>query len=240
MDVRQLLKQNFDKALEMPTKYRINHASDLVDPVFADYVALRLAVYHHFDYHPRRRVNKEAFEYMLESACNLSGTPARLNHKRGGDKPDIYLDFRNRLADPYSLKTESEDNFRDKVFIPKLRHCNWIKDAKDVDELWDRMQEKIVRHAQSYAGIFILRSYPRSDSEMQYDLIEIPGGFFQAALTKAKKEDIRPAGKGYRLDIEENGSRLMQLHFDPTGPRVQVDHLSIDRCLVHAFWVIPL
>ena len=52
----------------------------------------------------------------------------------------------------------------------------WIRECKSLEDFANGITNRVVVHLQKYQRILMLRAYDLSESEIKYDLIEIPHG----------------------------------------------------------------
>lgn len=210
-------------------QYEFERASDsdvVTDAVLASFGDRLLS--HHAG--SRQALSKDRFEFAFESVLNAAGIHAQLVKSRTNRGHDI-----NICGIPVSLKTEAAANIKDNL----IHISKWMELGRGNWEL-NLLLDLFLEHMQSYDRIFTLRRLTNVETNIRYELVEIPKGLLLEAETceleicTKSKQNPQP-GYGYVRDTA--GHLKYALYFDGgTERKLQIKHLRKDLCKVHAHW----
>jgi hypothetical protein len=89
----------------------------------------------------------------------------------------------------------------------------------------------------------LLRTLSKAPADWEYELVEIPKKLLELAkdgrleMMRGSTQMPKP---GYCHVLNAAGELLFQLYFDGGGERkLQIKHISISNCIVHAQWKFP-
>jgi hypothetical protein len=237
--VRQLNPVQIALLLEMANamtrkiKEDINPNSNILTPEFTANFSNRLLMHHATH---EEKLSKKAFEYAFASASMSAGKPAQIVSSSTNPGADVLVD---RVA--FSLKTEASAKLkRDQITISKLMEARWIRDCKNSTDFARGTATRVVGHLQKYQRILMLRAYDVSESEIKYDLVEIPHSLLlQIGNLTADDFTDRTQSGGSRADVYVSGSKAFTLRLDGSVEKVMILGLDLRMCLVHGSWTIP-
>ena len=112
----------------------------------------------------RQALSKDRFEFAFEAALNAAGIPAQLVKSRTNRGHDI-----NIRGVPVSLKTEAAASINDDL----IHVSKWMELGKGEWKL-PLLRDLFLEHMQSYERIFTLRCLKEADTQIRYELVEIP------------------------------------------------------------------
>jgi restriction endonuclease SmaI-like protein len=226
------------RALSRPRIITRKADSDFASEDFASRFADVLIAHHSAAKDP---FSKEKFENELIGV--LSKTGHKAEKVPGQTARDISVDRHG-----WSLKTQADTGIEEtEIHISKFMELGkgqWVTE-EDLPGLRDAM----LHHMESYDRIFVLRCFIRSSrfslpDRVKYELVEIPKDLLKKVTTgkfrmvEKSKQNPKP---GYCTVTDENGDILFHLYFDGgTERKLQVTHLRMDACVVHATWDLEL
>jgi hypothetical protein len=221
------------RAMTRKIQEDINEQSDLLVPGFATNFSNRLLIHHatHVE-----KFSKKAFEYAFASASTSAGRTAEIISISTNPGADVLV---NGIA--FSLKTEASAGLRkDKITISKLMEARWIRECRTLEDFAYGITTRVMMHLQKYQRILMLRAYDVSESEIKYDLIEIPLSLLlQIGNLTANDFTTRTAGGGSRADVYVSGRKAFTVRLDGSVEKVTISGLVIDLCFHHGSWRIP-
>ncbi len=237
--IRELNPVQITLLLEMARAMRreiqedINEQSDVLVPEFATNFSNRLLIHHATH---AEKFSKKAFEYAFASASTSAGRTAQIISSATNPGKDVIV---NGVA--FSLKTEASAGLRrDKITISKLMEARWIRDCRSSEDFANGITNRVVVHLQKYQRILMLRAYDVSESELKYDLIEIPHSLLlQIGNLTANDFTTRTAGGGSRADVYISGRKAFTMRLDGSVEKVTISGLATDMCFYHGSWIIP-
>ncbi len=231
--VQKTLLLEMAKAMTRKIEEDINQSSDILVPEFATNFSNRLLIHHATH---AEKFGKKAFEYAFASASTSVGKTANIVSRSNNPGADVVVD-----GVAFSLKTEASAGLkRDKITISKLMEARWIRDCKTPEDFANRVKNRVAVHSQQYQRILILRAYDVSQSEVKYDLIEIPRSLLlEIGNLTAHDFSNRTAGGGSRADVYVSGRKAFTLRLDGSVEKVAVSGLATDICFYHGSWMIP-
>lgn len=179
---------------------------------------------------------KKSFEYAFYGASRAAGRNATIVSDPTNPGRDVEVD-----GTSFSLKTEAARSMNPtKIKISKLMEDRWIRDCHTKADFARETSRRVTQHLQEYEHILVLRAFDR-DTEVQYDLVEIPRNLLLLVHKVAAKDFTRRrrTSGGSTAEIKVSGQRAFSLRLDGSVEKVTVDGLLIALCVFHASWTIP-
>ncbi|WP_276853557.1 hypothetical protein, partial [Enterobacter oligotrophicus] len=206
--------------------YNKGFFNDVFIDIFGDKI-----ITHHFN--SNRPLTKTLFEHSFNDSLLESGIKANLAESRTNPGHDITIGGIRA-----SLKTEAAKNIN-----PRFIHLSkWMELGKGEWRL-DLLLNRFLAHLENYEKIFTLRYFQISPENFKYQLVEIPKDLLLEArsaslvIMEGSKQTPKP-GYGY---VDSKGIRKFSLYFDGgTERKLQIKHLNIDLCIIHAEWSYSL
>lgn len=222
------------KQFNRPYDFRFDPASDIISECVVQEIGDALRLHHCFS---KESFSKDKFEYLMERAAKLCGIEAELAPK-GNPGHDLTI-----KGTRFSLKTQADKSIRRQtVHISKFMELGkgtW----SDKDEDLIGLRNQFFAHMSSYERVLVLRNLSKAPADWEYELIEIPKQLL--ALAERGRLEMRHGSSqmpkpGYCHVTNEEGELLFQLYFDGGGERkLQIKHINIRSCFVHARWRFP-
>lgn len=181
-----------------------------------------------------RPLTKTLFEHAFNDALIESGSESILAESRTNPGHDITI---NGIR--ASLKTEAAKNIKDKF----IHVSKWMELGKGEWILQDLL-DRFISHLKNYEKIFTLRFISITGNKFKYQLVEIPKAlllestFAKLEIMENSKQTPKP---GYGYVTDSNGIEKFSLYFDGgTERKLQIKHLRIELCVIHAEWIYTL
>jgi Type II site-specific deoxyribonuclease len=231
--VQIMLLLEMARAMITEINQYINQSSDLLTSEFATNFSNRLVIHHATH---AEKFGKKAFEYAFASASMSAGRTTTIVSSQTNPGTDVLVD-----GVAFSLKTEASAGLKvDKITISKLMEARWIRDCKTSADFASEVGTRIVGHLQQYQRILILRAYDVSQSEVRYDLVEIPRNLL-LQISKLNADDFtdQTLSGGSRANVYVGGRKAFVLRLDGSVEKVTISGLATDMCLDHGSWIIP-
>lgn len=222
------------RAMTVEIEEYVNKNSDIISFEFATNFSNRLLIHHatHTD-----KFGKKAFEYAFVNASIATGRTAQVISSSTNPGTDVVVDRIN-----FSLKTEASARInRKKITISKLMEARWIRDCNTREDFANGVTNRVVSHLQQYQRILILRAYSVSESQIKYELIEIPHSLLLGIRNLTANDfTTRTANGSCRASVYIGKNKAFTLSLDGSVEKVTILGLDIDLCLYHASWIIPI
>lgn len=220
-------------AMSRGVEERIESASDIVSAEFNVNFSNRLIIHHatHDEV-----FKKKSFEYAFCGASRAAGRSATIVSNPTNPGTDVIVD-----GTSFSLKTEAARSINpNKIKISKLMEARWIRDCKTKADFARETSRRVTQHLQEYERILVLRAFDR-DTEVQYDLVEIPRDLLLLVRELVAKDFTRrrQTSGGSSAKITVAGQRAFSLRLDGSVEKVMIEGLSITLCVSHGTWIIP-
>ena len=222
--------------LDLPVNFT-HTDNDLISYSTAESLGRRLALFHFLTGQP---LTKKAFEYQLANALTESGVEAIVAESGTIAGADLLLQGGGvRL----SLKTEGAKNTsRTSVTVSKLMEARWIRDCDDEQAFYRGLETRLVPHLEAYDRVLNLRSFPiPQTNDVYYELLELP--LKKILLIKNREKvtfsEVNTSG-GITATVCDEEGPVCKFTCDGSVEKITLRGLSVERCLKHATWTIPL
>lgn len=222
------------KQFNRPHDFNSNPDSDIISECMMQEIGDALRLHHCFS---KESFSKDKFEYLMERAAKICDIDAELARK-GNPGHDITI-----TGTRFSLKTQADKSIRRQtVHISKFMELGRGAWSDDDDDLIG-LRDQFFAHMRSYERILVLRTLSKAPADWEYELREIPKRLLE--LARNGRLEMRHGSRqmpkpGYCHVLDEEGKLLFQLYFDGGGERkLQIKHIEISSCIVHASWTFP-
>jgi hypothetical protein len=228
------------KSLSHDAQQTINPESNLVSEDFAQAFAGRLLIHHALS---ASVMKKKRFEYALLQTAHAVDYSATLTRSSTNPGEDIRI---NGIT--YSLKTEAARNIQPgKITISKFQEARWIRDCHTPAEFAEGTRRHVGRHLAQYERILMLRVFALEGGasvfgkRIRYNLVEIPLSVLRKVLHLPDEAYSEESSAGSSAaNVEEDGRRIFRLTLDGSVEKVTIRGLSVDACIKHGSWIVPL
>ena len=230
------IADQINQILDLPVDFT-RAENDLVSYAAAESLGRRLTLFHFLTGQP---LTKKAFEYQLANALTETGVEAVVAGNSTIAGADLLLTGNGvRL----SLKTEGAKNTsRSSVTVSKLMEARWIRECDEEEGFYRGIKNRLIPHLEAYDRVLNLRSFPITETNsVYYELLELP--LDQLLLIKKRDKvifsDVTNSG-GITATVRDEEGVVCKFTFDGSVEKVTLKGLSVERCLKHATWTVPL
>jgi type II restriction enzyme len=172
----------------------------------------------------------------LKAPSIAAGRTAKIVSSQTNPGADVIVD-----SEAFSLKTEAAKSIKeDSLTISKLMEARWIRDCNTQKDFSEQVTSKVLGHLREYQRILCLRSFERSEKQVEYELVEIPVELLELVgqLSPADFSE-KTRGGGSSAWVKRGGSRAFRIALDGSVEKVSVSGLNKSLCIVHGTWLIP-
>lgn len=221
-------------ALKVKFASSLNPSSDLATSLFSEYFASRLLIHHAV---VEEKLNKKSFEYIFRDSLLHVGRNAFITTNAVHPGADLIVD-----GVRFSLKTEASRGIQNtRITISKFMEARWIRD-QDAYGLAQLASNRLAEHLAGYDRILMLRAFNLANNKVKYDLVEIPHSLLsKASYIQPENINLSPGRSGGgSATIWHDNREAFTLRFDGSVEKVTITNLSVELCINHATWIIPL
>lgn len=215
--------EEFVVALRTPCSAHITAGSRWNNTEFEDEFRSKLLTHHCFIGSP---LFQESFDSALIAACVRAGQ--RVEKAPVGQRFwDVKIDGR-RL----SLKSSKATGLRHKTLhISKLTEAAWIQDCRTATKRREQTQRLFREYLQEVDAILQLRYF---QSELLYELVEIPVSLFSPVLNVGKKH-FTSDGPTINIPVGKEPPDFT-LKLDRSDAKITIANINKELCYVHGTW----
>lgn len=176
-------------------------------------------------------MDRLAFESALFAACQYAGFSVEL----APSKTTRFWDMRINGEQASAKTTQAQRLKRDVVEISKLSEAAWIQDVRGAKSRKEHALKLFEEFSAAVQRWYLLRIF-ETDSEWEYELLEIPVWMFGEPIQALSVEAFAPDGPRITVKKQTTNEELFTLVLDRSDAKISIKKLPKANCVVHGTW----